>query len=163
MALFGSKKNKEVKREGGVLGVRGPLAGAKSAEGERGASTRQRDPRTQGSDLAQVSSPLSSTSPTIHRGQHRDIIIRPRITEKSGIMSDPQAGESAVYTFEVRKNANKPMIAQAIKALYKVTPMKVRIVNLPAKRVLVRGKRGTSNGVKKAMVYLKKGEKINLS
>jgi large subunit ribosomal protein L23 len=163
MALFGSKKNKEVKREGGVLGVRGPLAGAKSAEGERGASTRQRDPRTQGSDLAQVSSPLSSTSPTIHRGQHRDIIIRPRITEKSGIMSDPQAGESAVYTFEVRKNANKPMIAQAIKALYKVTPMKVRIVNLPAKRVLVRGKRGMSNAVKKAMVYLKKGEKINLS
>ncbi len=54
MALFGSKKNKEVKREGGVLGVRGPLAGAKNAEGERGASTRQRDPRTQGSDLAQV-------------------------------------------------------------------------------------------------------------
>jgi large subunit ribosomal protein L23 len=101
----------------------------------------------------------SPASPIIHRGQHYDIIIRPRITEKSGIMSE----NSNIYTFEVRKNANKPMIAQAIKALYKVTPMKVRIVNLPAKRVLVRGKRGTSNAVKKAMVYLKKGEKINLT
>ena len=160
MALFGSKKNKEVKREGGALGVRGPLAGAKSAEGERGASTRQRDPRTQGSDLAQVSSPLL---PIIHRGQHHDIIIRPRITEKSGMASEPQNDKAAVYTFEVRQNATKPMIAQHIKALYKVSPVKVRIVNLPAKRVFVRGKRGTSNGVKKAMIYLKKGEKINLT
>ena len=74
-------------------------------------------------------------------------------------MSDPQAGESAVYTFEVRKNANKPMIAQAIKALYKVTPMKVRIVNLPAKRVFVRGKRGTSNARQKGHGLFEKRRK----
>jgi len=101
-------------------------------------------------------------TPAIHRGQHHDIIIRPRITEKSGIMSSPSEEMAAVYTFEVRKNATKPMIAQSIKALYKVTPAKVRVINLPAKQVFVRGKRGTSNGVKKAMVYLNKGDKINL-
>jgi large subunit ribosomal protein L23 len=147
MALFGSKKNKEV------------VVKDTSIKREKRDTTKA----PKATVVPVVAKSDSPASPVIHRGQHHDIIIRPRITEKSGIMSDPADGHAAVYTFEVRKNANKPMIAQAIKALYKVTPMKVRIVNLPAKRVLVRGKRGTSNGVKKAMVYLKKGEKINLS
>lgn len=146
MALFGSKKNKEA--------VVKDTSIKKEKETTPKAAKSVIVPVVAKSDVP--------ASPVIHRGQHHDIIIRPRITEKSGIMSDPQTGGAAVYTFEVRKNANKPMIAQAIKALYKVTPMKVRIVNLPAKRVLVRGKRGTSNAVKKALVYLKKGEKINL-
>jgi large subunit ribosomal protein L23 len=134
MALFGSKKNKEavvkvasLKKEKKVVAV-SPSVVEKSI-----------------------------AAPVIHRGQHHDIIIRPRITEKSGIMSE----HAGIYTFEVRENANKPMIAQAIKTLYKVTPVKVRVINLPAKRVFVRGKRGTSNAVKKAMVYLKKGDKID--
>lgn len=126
MALFGSKKNKEIKEK------KAPVVADK------------------------VSTPHS---PTLNRGQHHDIIIRPRITEKSGIMSE----SSSVYTFEVRQNANKPLVALAIKTLYKVTPEKVRIVNLPTKRVIVRGKRGTSSAIKKALVYLKKGEKINLA
>jgi large subunit ribosomal protein L23 len=88
-----------------------------------------------------------------------DIILRPRITEKSGIMSEALN----VYTFEVSKNATKQTVAKAIKALYKVTPEKVRVVNLPAKNIVVRGKKGTQSAVKKALVYLKKGDKINLA
>jgi large subunit ribosomal protein L23 len=90
---------------------------------------------------------------------HSKIIVRPRITEKSGIMNE----SSNVYTFEVEKNATKDTIAKAIKTLYKVTAVKVRIVNLPAKKVLVRGKKGTQSAVKKALVYLKKGDKIDLA
>lgn len=85
-----------------------------------------------------------------------DIIIRPRITEKSGLLS--QAG---VYTFEVSKDATKPQITKAIKKLYKVTPVKVAVVNLPTKNVFVRGKRGTVSGIRKALVTVKKGEKID--
>lgn len=84
------------------------------------------------------------------------VILRPRITEKAGI-----ANESFnVYTFEVTKNSTKGTIAKAVKSLYKVTPAKIRTVNLPAKNVFVRGHRGTQSAVKKAMVYLKKGDKI---
>ena len=86
-------------------------------------------------------------------------IIRPRITEKSGIASETHN----VFTFEVAKNSTKHTVANEIKALYKVTPIKVSIVNLPAKKVLVRGRPGRVSGVKKAMVYLKKGDKINLA
>ncbi len=86
-------------------------------------------------------------------------LLRPRITEKSGIM-----GESLnVYTFEVSQSATKHSIEKEIKSLYKVTPEKVRIVNLPAKNVLVRGKKGTQSAIKKALVYLKKGDKIDFA
>ncbi len=84
------------------------------------------------------------------------IIKKPRITEKSGI----QAESMNVYTFEVTTKANKKNIAKAVKELYKVTPVKVNIINLPAKIVFARGKTGRKSGVKKAIVYLKKGEKI---
>mgnify|MGYP001608921695 CR=1 FL=1 len=63
-----------------------------------------------------------------------DIIIRPRITEKSGMMNE----KLNLYTFEVAKNATKPAISKAIKALYKVTALKVRTINLPRKKVFVR-------------------------
>lgn len=85
-----------------------------------------------------------------------DTILRPRITEKSGIMSETQN----IYTFEVSKNSTKDLIEKAIKSIYKVTPTKIRIINLPAKQVFVRGKKGTQSAVKKALVYLKKGDKI---
>ena len=136
MALFGSKKNT------------GSVVKDTSIKKEKKA-------------VKAVAIPSIETAPVvhaIHRGQHHDIIIRPRITEKSGLMSE----SAGVYTFEVRSNATKPMISVAIKGLYKVTPVKVRVINLPAKRVFVRGKRGTSNAVKKALVYLKKGDKIEL-
>ena len=84
------------------------------------------------------------------------IIKKPRITEKSGI----QAEALGVYTFEVTDKANKKNITKAVKELYKVTPVKVNITNLPAKKVFSRGKVGRRSGVKKAVVYLKKGDKI---
>lgn len=86
-------------------------------------------------------------------------ILRPRITEKSGIM-----GENLnIYTFEVSKNSTKHSVEKEIKTLYKVTPEKVRIINLPSKKVIVRGKKGTQSSIKKALVYLKKGDKIELA
>lgn len=84
------------------------------------------------------------------------IIKNPRITEKSGL----QAENAGIYTFEVMPRANKKNIAKAVKEIYKVDPIKVNIVNLPAKKVFSRGKSGRKASVKKAVVYLKKGDKI---
>lgn len=87
------------------------------------------------------------------------VIIRPRVTEKAVMGS-----EKRVYTFMVRRDANKHQIHDAVKAIYKVTPVKVNIVNKqPATRV--KGMRGNSvkqPGMKKAYVYLKEGDTINL-
>jgi len=43
-----------------------------------------------------------------------------------------------------------------------VKPEKVRVAAIPAKKVFVRGKKGVKSGGKKAYVYLKKGDKIEL-
>ncbi len=68
-----------------------------------------------------------------------------------------------VYTFRVSASANKALVRAAIKAQYKVTPRQVTILTVRPKQLIVRGRRGTRPGFKKAMVYLKKGDKIDLA
>ncbi|MES2059730.1 MAG: 50S ribosomal protein L23 [Patescibacteria group bacterium] len=87
------------------------------------------------------------------------ILIRPRITEKAAM----QAESSNVYTFEVTKFATKPSVARAIREIYKVTPTKVNMVKLAAKKIMVKGKKGKSARIFKALVYLKKDDKIEIS
>ena len=65
-----------------------------------------------------------------------------------------------VYSFNVATFANKTEIKKAIFALYKVKPVKVNIVTTPAKRVSYRGKTQVKGTGKKALVYLKEGDKI---
>jgi large subunit ribosomal protein L23 len=89
------------------------------------------------------------------KAKYSDIILRPRIAEKASFVA-----ESNVYTFEVAKNATKKQVAEAIKIFYEITPVKVNMVKNPAKKILVRGEKGITAGVKKAYVYLKEGDKI---
>lgn len=86
-----------------------------------------------------------------------DAIISPRITEKAAI-----SAESNAYIFNVKIDATKAEIAQAVEAVYKVTPVKVTVVRYPGKNVFARGKRGKTAGGKKAYVFLKKGEQIQV-
>jgi len=88
-----------------------------------------------------------------------DVIISPRITEKTVKLMD-----KGVYTFNVRKDANKTEVAKAIKLIFKVEPLSVNIVNFPGKRKRNNrtGKMGKKSGGKKAIVYLKEGDKISL-
>ncbi len=84
------------------------------------------------------------------------IIKNPRITEKASF-----AMEANVYTFDVSPSANKTEIKKAIFALYKVKPTKVNVVTIPTKKTSLRGRfESSKGGGAKAMVYLKKGDKI---
>ena len=83
------------------------------------------------------------------------IIKNPRITEKASFNA-----EQNVYTFDVTENANKTEIKKAIFSLYKVHPVKVNILRVQDKQVMSKGKKGVKSGGKKALVYLKAGDKI---
>ena len=83
------------------------------------------------------------------------IIKNPRITEKTSLLL-----ESDVYTFDVAKSANKTEIKKAIFSIYKVHPVKINILTVKNKKIVVRGKKGIKSGGKKAVVYLKEGDKI---
>jgi large subunit ribosomal protein L23 len=88
-----------------------------------------------------------------------DIILKtiknPRITEKAS-----DASAQNVYTFNVAVSANKKEIKKAIFSLYKVKPVKVNVLTVPHKSIMSKGKEGTRGGGKKAIVYLKKEDKI---
>jgi large subunit ribosomal protein L23 len=84
------------------------------------------------------------------------IILRPRITEKASILVE----EGNVYTFDIAPGSTTQEVAKAIESHYKVKPIKVNITDIKSKRVFRRGKKGMKSGGKKAMVYLKKSDKI---
>lgn len=89
-----------------------------------------------------------------------NILLSPRITEKGAYLSAQGA-----YVFNVSTTANKKEIAEAIQEVFKVMPRKVTIVAIPRKQVMTRGSRklGMTAGGKKAYVFLKKGETIEVA
>lgn len=86
-----------------------------------------------------------------------DIIKNGRITEKA-----TGAMEQNVYVFNITPSANKTEIKKVIFALYKVKPTKVNVLAIPKKNTSLRGKYSTRGGGRKAVVYLKEGDKIEL-
>lgn len=88
------------------------------------------------------------------------IIRRPLVTEKS---TDGIAGRNPAYAFVVAPTANKIMVRRAFIEQYKVTPIKVNMSVVKPKKVFTRGRVGARGGFKKAVVYLKPGDKIELA
>lgn len=86
------------------------------------------------------------------------LIKNPRITEKSAIDA-----ERGVYTFNVATIANKNEIKKAIKLVYGVAPVRVAITQIANKTVTRRGITSIKQGGKKAVVHLKKGDKITFA
>ena len=86
------------------------------------------------------------------------IILSPHVTEKTTVSS-----ERGVYAFRVSPRANKVMISRAIKEMYGFKPKKISILNMPSKTRVQRGRTGHRPGYKKAVIYLNKGEKIELA
>lgn len=89
----------------------------------------------------------------------RDVVIEPIVSEKSYALLD-----GGVYTFRVHPSATKPEIADAIRALFGVTVVKVNTLNRPGKRKRNRktwtyGKRADT---KRAFVTVGPGESIDL-
>lgn len=85
-----------------------------------------------------------------------NIIRNPLITEKGTRLSEKENK----YLFEVDRRANKIDIRNAIKEIFKVSVVSVNIVNQIGKEKRVRHKPGMTASIKKAIVTLKKGDKI---
>lgn len=100
---------------------------------------------------------MSKIGKTIKAGA--SVIKRAIVTEKAAAATGAGA---PVYTFLVAPEANKVAITAALKAKYKVTPVKVNVINVPSKRIFVRRKPGVKSGYKKALVYLRPGDKIEV-
>lgn len=91
---------------------------------------------------------------------YRDVIRRPIITEKSTRLAD----EEFQFVFEVHPRANKHQIKEAVELVWpKVDVVKVRVMNVPAKRARRWRKTITRKpGWKKAVVTLAPGQRLEM-
>lgn len=83
------------------------------------------------------------------------ILIQPRISEKAGALARMNK-----YVFMVHKNTNKIEVKKAVEAAYKVKVVQVNVVNNKGKSRNFGRTKGTTQAFKKAIVTLKKGDKI---
>lgn len=91
-------------------------------------------------------------------GRKAPLILGARITEKAARLNGANA-----YTFNVEGVANKTELIKQIESAYKVKPLAVNVMNMPKKKVFIRGKWGVKGGGKKVVVFLKKGDTIDIA
>jgi large subunit ribosomal protein L23 len=90
--------------------------------------------------------------------RHYDVIVSPVITEKATMASDHNQ-----VVFKVRKTATKPQIKEAVERLFDVKVESVNTLVRKGKNKVFRGVRGTQSDVKKAVVTLAEGHKIDVT
>ena len=90
---------------------------------------------------------------------HQNTVITPVVTEKSyGLAAFDK------YVFKVAPNASKYQIKQAVKDLFKVDVVSINTVKTGSRRVrsMKTGKYTNTPVEKKAIVEIKKGQKIEI-
>ncbi len=85
------------------------------------------------------------------------ILKEPHVSEKATILA-----EKNKYIFKIYPKANKTEVRKAVENLYGVKVKDVNIINIHRKQRILRGIKGFKTGCKKAVVTLKKGEKIEI-
>jgi len=87
-----------------------------------------------------------------------DVIVAPVVTEKATI-----AAESNKVVFKVARNATKPQIKEAVEKLFEVKVTSVNTLLRKGKKKTFRGTRGVQSDIKKAVVTLAEGDKIDVT
>lgn len=90
--------------------------------------------------------------------EHYDVIRKPIITEKATMTS-----ENGAIVFEVAIDSNKPMIKEAVEALFGVKVKAVNTTITKGKVKRFKGRPGVRSDKKKAYVTLEEGNTIDVS
>ena len=90
--------------------------------------------------------------------RHYDVVISPIITEKA-----TTASERNQVMFKVARNATKPQIKEAVEKLFDVKVKKVNTLTRKGKLKVFKNKLGQQSDVKRAIVTLEEGHKIDVT
>ena len=90
--------------------------------------------------------------------RHYDVILSPVITEKATL-----ASERSQVVFRVAGTATKPQIKEAVEKLFDVKVKSVNTLNRKGKFKAFRGRPGVQQDVKKAIVTLEEGHRIDVT
>jgi large subunit ribosomal protein L23 len=87
----------------------------------------------------------------------RDVLLKPVVSEKAyGLLDENK------YVFEVRPDANKVQIRIAVEEIFGVKVLNVNTLNRQGKRIRTRAGFGKRKDVKRAIVSLAEGDRIDL-
>ena len=87
-----------------------------------------------------------------------DVIVSPVITEKATTLS-----EQNKVVFKVRADATKPQIKEAVEKLFDVKVKSVNTLTRPGKVKVFRNRFGQQSDVKRAIVTLEEGHRIDVT
>jgi large subunit ribosomal protein L23 len=90
--------------------------------------------------------------------RHYDVIIAPVITEKATM-----ASEHNKVVFKVRRDATKPQIKEAVEKLFDVKVKNVNTLIREGKRKVFKNMLGQQSDVKRAIVTLEEGHRIDVT
>jgi large subunit ribosomal protein L23 len=90
--------------------------------------------------------------------RHYDIIIAPVITEKATM-----ASEYNKVMFKVARHATKPQIKEAVEKLFDVKVKRVNTLVREGKVKVFKGRVGQQSDVKRAIVTLEEGHRIDVT
>jgi len=90
--------------------------------------------------------------------RHYDVIVAPVITEKATM-----ASQHNKVTFKVRKNATKQQIKEAVEKLFDVKVKHVNTLIRGGKVKAFRNRTGQQSDVKRAIVTLEEGHRIDVT
>jgi len=90
--------------------------------------------------------------------RHYDIIVSPVVTEKATM-----ASEHNKIVFKVSSKATKPQIKEAIEKLFDVKVKNVNTLVRKGKTKVFRGSFGSQSDVKRAIVTLEEGHRIDVT
>jgi large subunit ribosomal protein L23 len=90
--------------------------------------------------------------------RHYDVIVAPVITEKATM-----ASEHNKVVFKVRKDATKPQIKEAVEKLFDVKVKNVNTLIRRGKIKTFKNKVGQQSDVKRAIVTLEEGHRIDVT
>jgi large subunit ribosomal protein L23 len=96
---------------------------------------------------------MSTTDP-----RHYDVILSPVITEKATLASDKNQ-----VMFRVARDATKPQIKEAVEKLFDVKVKSVNTLVRKGKTKVFRGNFGSQSDVKRAVVTLEEGHRIDVT
>lgn len=89
---------------------------------------------------------------------HYDVIVAPVVTEKATMGS-----EHNKVVFKVARKATKPQIKEAVEKLFDVKVKRVNTLLRKGKTKVVRGRLGSQSDVKRAVVTLEEGHRIDVT
>ena len=90
--------------------------------------------------------------------RHYDVVIAPVITEKATM-----ASEYNKVMFKVARHATKPQIKEAVEKLFDVKVKRVNTLVREGKVKVFKGRIGQQSDVKRAIVTLEEGHRIDVT